>query len=54
MTRIYKMLIVKLGGQNPLGRIMHRWEDNIEINLGSSRSGEGCIMLSMVMNLWVP
>ena len=29
----YKLLVGKPGGRRPLGRPMHRWEDNIQVEL---------------------
>jgi hypothetical protein len=30
----YKMLVGKPEGKRPLGRLSHRWEDNIKIDFG--------------------
>jgi hypothetical protein len=31
---VYKVLVGKLKGKRPLGRVKHRWEDRIKIDLG--------------------
>jgi len=63
---VYKVLVVKLEGQRPLGRPRHRWEDNIKMDLQEVRcGGMDCIdlaqvrdgwraLVNTVMNLWVP
>jgi hypothetical protein len=35
----YRLLVGKPKGKRPLGRLRHRWVDNIKINLG--RDGMG-------------
>jgi hypothetical protein len=32
----YRVLVGKCGGKRPLGRLRHRWEDNIKIDLSRS------------------
>jgi hypothetical protein len=32
-TRVYKVLVVKLEGKRPLGRLRLRWEDEIRMDL---------------------
>jgi hypothetical protein len=29
---VYRFLVVELGGKRPLGRPIHRWEDNIKMD----------------------
>jgi hypothetical protein len=31
--RVYRDLVVKTGGKRPLGRPIHRWEDNFKMDL---------------------
>ena len=63
---MYRVLVGKLGGKRPLGRPMHRWEDNIKMDLQEVGCGSmDCIELAdgrdrwralvkAVMNFWVP
>jgi hypothetical protein len=37
MRNAYKILIGKPEGKRPLGRRMHRWEDNIKMDLRETR-----------------
>ena len=30
---IYRVLVGKLEGKRPIGRLRHRWEDNIKVDL---------------------
>jgi len=30
---VYRVLVRKLQGKRPLGRLRHRWEDNIKMNV---------------------
>jgi hypothetical protein len=32
--KAYKVLVVKREGKRPLGRLRHRWEDGIKVDLG--------------------
>jgi hypothetical protein len=66
MRNAYNILVVKPEGKRPLGRIKHRWEDTIRIDLGEI--GWECVdwthpaqdknkwraFVNMAMNLWVP
>ena len=38
---VYRILVGKLKGKEPLGRPRRRWEDNIKINL--QEVGYGCV-----------
>ena len=63
---MYKVLVGEPEGKRPLGRLRHRWEDNIKMNL--QEVGCGCMdwidvvqvrdrwwaLVSAVMNLRVP
>jgi hypothetical protein len=63
---VYRVLVWKPEGKRPLGRPMHRWEDNIKMSL--SESGMGSMdwidlaqdrdrwqeLVNMVINLQVP
>jgi len=63
---VYKVLVGEPEGKRPLGRLRHRWEDNIKMNL--QEVGCGCMdwidvvqvrdrwwaLVSAVMNLRVP
>jgi hypothetical protein len=63
---VYRVLVVKPGGNGPLRRPKSRWEDNIKMNL--REVGCGCMdwielaqdsdrwqaLVNVVMNLWVP
>jgi hypothetical protein len=63
---MYRVLVGKPEGKRPLGRPMHRWEDNIRLDL--REVGCGCVdwmelaqdrdgwraLVSAVMNLRVP
>jgi len=33
MRGVYRVLVEKLEGKRPLGRPMHKWEDNIKMDL---------------------
>jgi len=59
-------LVGKTGGQTPLGRPRHRWEDNIRIDLREIvwesedwvhlAQGEDLwwALLNTIINLWIP
>ena len=61
-----KVLVGKPEGKRPLGRLRHRWEDNIKMDF--QEVGRGCgdwmefaqhrngwqALVSTVMNFWVP
>jgi hypothetical protein len=61
----YRVLVGRPGGKRPLGRLRHRWEDNIKMDFGEIRiNGANWIWLAQgrvqwqafvntVMNLWV-
>jgi len=63
---VYRVLVGKPEGRRPLGRLRHRWEDNIRMDFGEV--GCGCVdwmelaqdrdrwraLVSAVMNLRVP
>jgi hypothetical protein len=62
----YKILVRKPDGKRPHGRPMHRWEDNITMDL-RVKGWEGVdwihlaqdkdqwqALVNMLMNLWVP
>jgi hypothetical protein len=62
---VYRVLDGKLDGKRPLGRLRHRWEDNIKIDLQGVGWGMDWIELAQyrdrwralvkaVLNLWVP
>jgi hypothetical protein len=63
---VYRMLVGRPVAKRPLGRIRHRWEDNIKMDLRETGiDGASWIQLAwdrvqwwafvnMVMNLWVP
>jgi hypothetical protein len=63
---VYRVLVGKLGGERPLGRPRHRWENNIKLDLREiGINGVNWIWLAqdrvqwqafvnMVMNLQVP
>jgi hypothetical protein len=38
MRNIYRILVGKFEGKKPPGRLMHRWEDNIRMDLREMRS----------------
>jgi hypothetical protein len=41
--KIYNVLMGKPEGKRPLGRLRHRWEDGIRINLGEISWGGGVV-----------
>jgi hypothetical protein len=63
---VYRVLVGKPEGRKPLGRPRHRWEDNIRMDLQEVGCGcvdwmelaqdgdRWCVLVSAVMNLWVP
>ena len=63
---IYRVLVGKPEGKRPLGRLRHRWEDNIKMGLQNVGSGGGDwielaedrdwwrALVNAVMNLRVP
>jgi hypothetical protein len=63
--KVYRVLVVKPEGKRPCGRLKHRWEDGIIIDLGETGyEGVEWIQLAqdrdrwwapvyVVMNLWV-
>jgi hypothetical protein len=63
---IYRVLVGKPEGKRPLGRAMHRWEDNIKMDLQEVRCGgldwiklaqdseRWLALVNAVMNLGVP
>jgi hypothetical protein len=66
MRNVYKILVGKSQGKRPLGRLNHRWEGNIlmdlretewegvdRIHLAQDRD-QWQALVNMVMNLWVP
>jgi hypothetical protein len=59
--RAYRVLVGKPEGKRPLGKLRHRWEDNIKMHLQEVGGGLDCIYLvllwslvNVVMNLRVP
>jgi hypothetical protein len=66
MRNAYKILVGKPEGKRPLGRIRHRWKDNIKMNLReigfggvdwihmAQKRDRWRAPLSTVMNLRVP
>ena len=63
---VYRVLVAKPEGRRPLGRLRHRWEDNINIvlqeggwwgmdwiDLAQDRDWWWALV-SAVMNIWVP
>jgi hypothetical protein len=61
----YRVLVGRPEGRRPLGRLRHRWEDNIKMDLQDVRGGMGWIelvqdrdrwrtLVNKVMNLRVP
>jgi len=42
---VYTVLVEKPEGKRPLGRLRHRWEDNIKIDLQEVRAWNGSIWL---------
>jgi hypothetical protein len=58
---IYSVLVGRPEGKRPLGRPVHRWEDNVKMDLREIMiNGVNWIQVqwwafvNMVMNLWVP
>jgi hypothetical protein len=63
---IYRVLEGKPEGKRPLGRLRHRWEDNIKMDLKEVRCGgidwielaqdrdRWRAFVNAVTNLWVP
>ena len=63
---VFKILTRKPTGKRPLGRPMHRWEDNIRIDLkeiginmknwiDSSQDRDNWrVLVNVALNLWVP
>jgi hypothetical protein len=63
---VYSVVVGKHKGKRPLGRPMHRWEDNIKIDLRDGGiSGMNWIRLAqdrvwwqtfvnMILNVWIP
>jgi hypothetical protein len=39
--KVYKVLVQKTEGKGPLGRLRHRWEDRIRMDLGKIGWGVG-------------
>jgi hypothetical protein len=64
--RCFQSLVGRPKGKRPLGRLRHRWEDNIKLDLREiGINGANWIQLAqdrvqwwafvnMVMNIWVP
>jgi hypothetical protein len=53
IRNVYKILVGKPGGKGPLGSFRHRWEDNIEMNLGEvGLEGVDWIHLAQDRYLW--
>jgi hypothetical protein len=54
----YRVLVGRPEDKRPLGRLRHRWEDNIKMDLGEiGIDGVNWIrwaFVNTVMNLWVP
>jgi hypothetical protein len=56
---ILRVLVDKPEGKRPLGRLRHRWEDNIKMHLQKVECGAWTglswpALVYAVMNLWVP
>jgi len=63
---MYRVLVGKPEGKRPLGRLRHRWEDNIRMDLQEVKCGvmdwielvqdrdRWQALVDAVMNLWVP
>jgi hypothetical protein len=63
---VYRILVGRPKDKRPLGRLKHRWEDNIKMNFKEiGMDGANWIQLAqdrvqwwafvnMVMNLWIP
>ena len=49
---VYRVLVGKPGGKRPLGRPMHRWEDNIKDLQGVGCGGIDWIKLSQDRDRW--
>jgi hypothetical protein len=41
--KVYRVLVGKHEGKRPLGRLRHRWEDGIRMNLTEVGLGGGCV-----------
>jgi hypothetical protein len=61
MNNAYKMLVWKPEGKKPLGRLRHKWENNIEKELREIGCDDVDVaqdrdhwqaLVNMVMNLW--
>jgi hypothetical protein len=63
----YRVLVGRPEGRRPLGRLMHRWEDNIKKDFQEVEWGAGMdwidlaqdrekwwALLTEIMNLWFP
>jgi hypothetical protein len=48
---VYRVLVGKPEGKRPLGRLRHRWEDNIGINLQEVGCG-GMDWIELAPNRW--
>jgi hypothetical protein len=49
----YRVLVAKPEGKRPLGRLRHRWKDNIKIDLREIRwGGMDCINLAYDREQW--
>jgi len=62
---VHRVLVGKPEGKRPLGRPIHRWEDNIKMDLWEVVGGGDWMelaqdrdrwraLVTMVMNFWVP
>jgi len=50
---VCRVLVGKFEGQKPLGRLRHRWEDNIKMDLQEvGCGGMDCINLVQVRDRW--
>ena len=53
MTGVYRVLVGKPEGNKPLGRPMHRWEDNIKMDIQEVRCwGMDWIELAQDRDRW--